>query len=331
MRLLLVRFLEWIWYRPNPLKWLLWPVGWIVGALVRLRRAAYRHGLKTVTTLPIPVIVVGNITVGGTGKTPCVIWLAQQLTARGYRVGVVSRGYGGKAAVWPQRVESGSDPAVVGDEPVLIARATGCLVVVGPDRVVAARSLLEHAEMDVLLCDDGLQHYALGRNMEIAVVDGSRALGNGLCLPAGPLREGADRLRTVDVVVVNGGTWNYADAIRVAAVPDRVYRLAGSEEKVLDDFRGQRVHAVAGIGNPQRFFDLLTDSGLIVTPHSLPDHARLSPEDLEFGDQLPVLITEKDAVKCQSFAADNVWCVAVAIKFDTDHDERLMRRVLEIL
>ncbi len=167
--------------------------------------------------------------------------------------------------------------------------------------------------------------------MEIAVVDGCRALGNGLCLPAGPLRERADRLRTVDVVIVNGGTWSYADAIRVAAVPDRVYRLVGSEEKELDHFRGQRVHAVAGIGNPQRFFDLLTDAGLIVTPHSLPDHARLSLEDLDFGDQLPVLITEKDAVKCQSFAADNVWCVAVALKFDADHDERLMRRVLEIL
>ena len=331
MRLLLGRFLEWVWYRPNPVKWLLWPLSWVYRALVRLRHAAYRFGLKAVTTLPVPVVIVGNITVGGTGKTPCVIWLARELTARGYRVGVVSRGYGGKAAVWPQRVESGSDPAVVGDEPVLIARATGCRVVVGPDRVAAAQSLLEHAEIDVLLCDDGLQHYALGRNMEIAVVDGRRALGNGLCLPAGPLREPASRLRSVDVVVVNGGEWSFGNALRVSAVPDRVYRLVGPEEKLLDDFRGQRVHAVAGIGHPQRFFDLLTDSGLIITPHSLPDHARMTPKDVEFGDQLPVLITEKDAVKCQSFAASNVWCVAIAVNFDADHDNRLIQRVLERL
>ena len=331
MRWLLVHLLEWIWYRPNPLKWLLWPLSWVYRAVVRLRQLSYHVGLMSVTSLPVPVIIVGNITVGGTGKTPFVIWLARELTARGYQVGVVSRGYGGHGALWPQRVEPGSDPAVVGDEPVLIARATGCLVVVGPNRVVAAQGLLDHAKVDLLLCDDGLQHRALGRDMEIVVVDGHRGLGNGYCLPAGPLREPATRLRTVDAVLVNGGSWNYTGALWVSLAVQRVYQLAGSEERSLQDFHGQHVHAVAGIGNPQRFFDLLLEAGVLVKPHSLPDHARLRPADLEFRDKIPVLITEKDAVKCESFAAENVWCVAVAMEFDSDHDERLMRRVEEVL
>ncbi len=331
MRWLLTRFLGWIWYRRNPLKWLLWPLSLVYRAVVRVRQVSYRVGLKSVTRLPVPVIIVGNITVGGTGKTPCVIWLARELMARGIRVGVVSRGYGGKDSIWPQRVEPGSDPAMIGDEPVLIARATDCRVVVGPNRVAAARSLLDHTEVDVLLSDDGLQHHALGRDMEIAVVDGLRGLGNGFCLPAGPLREQATRLRTVDAVLVNGGTWYYTGVLRVSMVPQRVYQLAGTAERSLEDFRGEHVHAVTGIGNPQRFFDLLTEAGVIVKAHSLLDHAHLKPSNLEFRDQMLVLITEKDAVKCESFATEKVWCVAVAMKFEADHGERLMERVLERL
>ncbi len=167
--------------------------------------------------------------------------------------------------------------------------------------------------------------------MEIVVVDGHRGLGNGLYLPAGPLRERASRLRTVDAVLVNGGTWYYAGVLRALTVPQRVYQLAGAAERSLEDFRGEHAHAVAGIGNPRRFFDLLTEAGVIVTPHSLPDHTPLRPANLKFRDELPVLITEKDAVKCESFAPENVWCVAVAMKFENDHGERLMQRVLEIL
>ncbi len=167
--------------------------------------------------------------------------------------------------------------------------------------------------------------------MEIVVVDGHRGLGNGLCLPAGPLREPASRLQTVDTVIVNGGTWNYTGALRVSLVPQRVYQLAGLAERSLQDFRGEHVHAVAGIGNPQRFFNLLAQAGVIVMPHSLPDHASLRPANLEFGDKMPVLITEKDAVKCDSFAADNVWCVAVVMEFEADHGDRLMQRVTETL
>ncbi len=332
MRLLLVRLLEWTWYEPNPLKWLLWPLSWLYRAIVGLRAAAYGCGLIAVTELPVPVIVVGNISVGGTGKTPCVIWLARELKAGGYRVGIVSRGYGGTAEDWPQPVQSNSDPFVVGDEPVLIARATGCLVTVGPDRVIAAQSLLDREEVDVLLCDDGLQHHGLGRDFEIAVVDGRRGLGNGICLPAGPLREPEARLHTVDVVLVNGaGEWQYPNALTLSLVPRRVYPLTGGLERSLADFRGERVHAVAGIGNPQRFFELLEESGLVVTGHPHADHARLEPEDLQFRDKLPILITEKDEVRCHSFAADDVWCVAVEMRFDANHGERLMQRVLEVI
>jgi tetraacyldisaccharide 4'-kinase len=331
VRLFLVRLFDWVWYRPNPLKWLLWPVSWIYVIVVRLRQFAYRFGIRNATKLPVPVVVVGNITVGGTGKTPCVIWLARALTGRGLRVGIVSRGYGGSAASWPQRVEAGSDPAIVGDEPILIARSTGCRVVVGPSRVSAARSLLDHEEVDVLLCDDGLQHLALDRDMELVVIDGQRGLGNGLCLPAGPLREPAARLQSVDAVIVNSGTSSIQNAVAATVVVDRVYQLAGTMEKSLSEFHGQRVHAVAGIGNPNRFFDLLSNAGLIVIPHAHPDHARLSAAQLNFHDSQPILITEKDGVKCQSFAAENVWCVAISLAFDADDETRLLEHVIGLV
>ena len=186
---LLTNVTQWVWYYPNPVKWVLWPLSGIYRVAVEIRLLCFRLGFKPVTTLPVPVIVVGNLSVGGTGKTPFVIWLAAELQARGYRVGIVSRGYGGNSEEWPQHVKASSDPALVGDEPILLARATGCPVVVDPDRVAGAQALLAADAVDVLLSDDGLQHYALGRTMEIAVVDGERALGNGFCLPAGPLRE----------------------------------------------------------------------------------------------------------------------------------------------
>ena len=176
-----MRIFDWTWYHPNPLKWLLWPLGVFYRAAMGIRRVIFQVGIRPVTKLSLPVIVVGNITVGGAGKTPLVIWLAGELQSRGYRVGIVSRGYGGSAKEWPQRVHTNSDPALVGDEPVLLARATGCPVIVGPDRTAAAQSLAATGQVDVLLADDGLQHYALDRTMEIAVIDGERGLGNGFC------------------------------------------------------------------------------------------------------------------------------------------------------
>lgn len=326
-----MRVCDWVWYRPNPAKWLLWPLGGVYGAVMAVRRGLYRRGIRAVTTMPLPVIVVGNLTVGGTGKTPLVIWLAGQLQARDYRVGIVSRGYGGTAAAWPQQVRGNSDPALVGDEPVLLARATACPVMVGPDRVAAARALIAAEPLDVLLADDGLQHYALGRNLEIVVVDGERGLGNGLCLPAGPLREFKRRAAQADAVVVNGGGWGHPGVFRAQPVAQRLHEVAGSAQASLEAFAGTPVHAVAGIGNPQRFFDLLAAADVDVLPHPLPDHARLSREDLQFDDAHPVFVTEKDAVKCEPFAGRNVWCVPVKLVFSAEDGERLMRRVLREL
>jgi tetraacyldisaccharide 4'-kinase len=313
-----------IWYGNHPARWVLWPIAILYRGLAGLRRALYRHGVLRTVTLPVPVIVVGNVSVGGTGKTPFIIWLAAQLKRLGFRPGIVTRGYRGRADVWPQAVTPESDPAVVGDEPVLLARRTGCPLVAGPDRVAAAERLLELERVDTILSDDGLQHYRLGRRIEIAVVDGVRGMGNGLCLPAGPLREPPARLADVDAVVVNGGSWGAAGVFRAAAVVTRVYRLTDGVERSLAEFVGAPVHAVAGIGNPQRFFGLLEDAGLEVIPHPLDDHADLTAEDLRYESGVSVLITEKDAVKCRDLAHPDLWCVVVDLDLCVDDGERLL-------
>lgn len=328
MRLILEQTLNWVWYRPNPVKWLLWPFSVAFRVATEFRRLRYRVGQKPTMRLPVAVIVVGNITVGGTGKTPFIIWLAEELQTRGYRVGIVGRGYGGNAENWPQRVERSSDPELVGDEPVLLARETGCPVAVGPDRVAAAQVLLATEQVDVVLSDDGLQHYALHRTFEIAVVDGKRGLGNGFSLPAGPLREPQSRLDDVGAVIINGGSWEYEGAFRAEVIAQPLYQVAGSGQRSLEALRGTDVHAVAGIANPTRFFDLLETAGVSVHPHPLPDHATLDAASLNFGDSLPVLVTEKDAVKCQSIAHGNVWCVPIKLKLKPEDGERLMQRVL---
>jgi tetraacyldisaccharide 4'-kinase len=317
-----------IWYGNSPLRWLLWPVSAVYLALARLRRAAYRRGWRASVEAPVPVIVVGNVSVGGTGKTPFVIWLADQLKQRGRKVGIVTRGYRGKGTEWPRAVAGDSDPSEVGDEPVLLARRTGCPVVAGPDRVACVEALLAGQRIDVVLSDDGLQHYRLGRSFEIAVVDGVRGMGNGLCIPAGPLREPVSRLQEVDAIVVNGGDWGHAGVFRATAVVTKVYQLKDGALRPLDSFRSEPVHAVAGIGNPQRFFDLLADAGLKVEAHPLEDHAEIGPEQLRFDERGAVLITEKDAVKCEHLKPDGVWCVVVDFQFDADNTARLMRLVL---
>jgi tetraacyldisaccharide 4'-kinase len=322
-------FLNRIWYGNSPLRWALWPVSVAYRGLATLRRTAYRRGWRAAVEPPVPVIVVGNVSVGGTGKTPFVIWLAAQLMQRGRRVGIVTRGYRGKGTEWPRAVTPDSDPAEVGDEPVLLARRTGCPVVAGPDRVACVEALLEQSRVDVVLSDDGLQHYRLGRVFEIAVVDGARGMGNGLCLPAGPLREPPSRLQEVDAIVVNGEGWGHAGVFRARAVVTKVYRLRDGEQRTLESFASQPiVHAVAGIGNPQRFFELLRDAGLEVEEHPLDDHAEISREALTFDEPGPVLITEKDAVKCEHLEPDDVWCVVVDFEFDADSTARLLRLVL---
>jgi tetraacyldisaccharide 4'-kinase len=328
----LSRRLEAVWYtRDHPGRWALWPLECVYRLAFGLRETAYRIGLKRTRSVAVPVIVVGNVTVGGTGKTPCVIWLVNELRSRGYRVGCVSRGYGGRARRWPQLVDRGSDPVEVGDEPVLIALATGCPVAVGPDRVAAAERLLAQTRLDVLIADDGLQHRALDRVFEIAVVDGERGLGNGACLPAGPLREPAARLDRVDAVVVNGGDWGEGSVFRARLVPERIVSVAADGERSLVDFRDTIVHAVAGIGHPERFFTMLKAAKIRLIAHAFPDHARLTPSDLAFGDDLPILMTAKDAVKCRAFADQRYWSVNVGLVFNGSDGDRLLRRVLRNL
>lgn len=322
------QWLNEIWYGRSRLRWLLWPAAVLYEALSSLRRTAYARGLLKTVEVPVPVIVVGNVSVGGTGKTPFIIWLASQLRERGRRVGIVTRGYRGKAEDWPRAVTVDSDPAEVGDEPVLLARRTGCPIFAGPDRVAAAQALLAASPCDVILSDDGLQHYRLARAFEIAVVDGQRGMGNGLCIPAGPLREPPSRLRDVDAIVVNGGTWGHAGVFRGEAVVTKIYDLKSGNVRTLDSFRKQAVHAVAGIGNPQRFFALLEDAELDVMPHPLDDHAEIGPEQLAFEEPGEVLLTEKDAVKCEGTAPEGVWCVVVDLQFDADTAARLLRLVL---
>ena len=329
----LSRVMERIWYGHSPWRWLLWPLGACYRCIAGVRRLMYRWRIRPVTELPVPVVVVGNLTVGGTGKTPLVIWLAGELRQRGFSVGIVSRGYRGRAGTWPQAVHRDSDPELVGDEAVLLARTTNCPVSVGPDRVRAAQALLDREQVDVLLADDGLQHFALGRIMEIVVVDGERGLGNEMCLPAGPLREGRERLAKAGAVVVNGGNWGQDEAIgdifrAVPSVQD-VRQLTGPARKSLESFRGVPVHAVAAIGHPERFFRLLTAAGLKVIEHPLPDHASIDAADLRFDDSAPVLVTEKDAVKCEGIAHDDVWCVPIKLSLRPEGSTALMDRVLK--
>ena len=318
--------LDYYWYNKDGMTLLLLPVSWLFCAIAVLRRLLYRTGILTVHHIPVPVIIVGNISVGGTGKTPLVTWLVEQLRNEGYTPGLISRGYGGKSTHWPQQVRPDSDPCMVGDEAVLLAQRTNCPMAVGPNRVDAANALLSYKECDVIVADDGLQHYALGRDVEIAVVDGIRRFGNGHCLPAGPLREPLPRLKSVDIVVTNGvaGPREY----RMELVPDRLHNIAQPEKTLaLDSFSQKTVHAVAGIGHPDRFFRQLETHDITVIEHPFPDHHPFNAEDIHFPDDLPVLMTEKDAVKCQNFASKQHWFVPVTAKIDA----RMMPLVLRLI
>jgi tetraacyldisaccharide 4'-kinase len=294
------------WYRLSWVSVLLAPLSAAFALGVGLRRLLYRVGIFGIRRFPVPVVVVGNLTVGGTGKTPLIIWLAEHLQAMGYRPGIVSRGYGGGATRWPQQVRGDSDPVVVGDEPVVLAARSGRPVCVAPDRPVAVRALLEYHDCDLVLSDDGLQHYAMGRDIEIVVVDARRGFGNGLMLPAGPLREPRSRLKQVDLVIYNrngagGSVPAGAYSLRTRR-PLLVPLCAGGEPIELRHLAGRVVHALAGVGNPERFFRRLRRYGLHPTEHRFPDHHRFTPGDIRFEDDLPVIMTEKDAVKCRRFA-----------------------------
>lgn len=289
------------WYKKNWLNYLLLPLSWCYQSIMSIRRWCYQTRWFKSYRSPAPVIVVGNLTVGGTGKTPVVIELAKQLTNLGYKPGIVSRGYGGKAPEYPFLVSNNADVNFSGDEPKLIAKRTNCPVVVDPKRPRAAQFLLNNFSCDIVLSDDGLQHYAMDRDVEIVVQDSQRGNGNSFCLPAGPLREPIKRLASVDYVLT-----------KLQPNVDTVYQLNNPEKTLeLKDF--SKVHAVAGIGNPNKFFNLLRDNGVEVIEHPFPDHHRFRAKDLAFNDDLPIIITEKDAVKCDAISAPNCWVLAISV------------------
>ncbi|MEM9057227.1 MAG: tetraacyldisaccharide 4'-kinase [Pseudomonadota bacterium] len=302
-------WLQKLWYSGSPVGLLLVPLGWLFRGAVAARRWLFRRGWLASSHPGVPVVVVGNVTVGGTGKTPLVLWLVETLRRHGYQPGVISRGYGAVRLTEPRLVTADAPVEAVGDEPLLIARRTGAPVVVFPDRLAAARLLLTQG-VDVIVADDGLQHYRLARDVELAVIDGERGLGNRRCLPAGPLREPPARLREVDAVVVNGGK-KASGRIAMALEFGEARALHGEETRPLSSFRGQAVHALAGIGNPGRFFRQLEAAGLNVAGHAFPDHARIDAAALAFSDGAPVLMTEKDAVKCPPMSERRYWYVPV--------------------
>ncbi|MEX2353201.1 MAG: tetraacyldisaccharide 4'-kinase [Gammaproteobacteria bacterium] len=306
-------FLDRLWYGSHPLAIVLRPVSWLYAGFVRLRNLAYLIGILPRRGVDVPVIIVGNITVGGTGKTPLIIWLSALLREQGHRPGIISRGYGGKSTKWPQQVRADSNPQLVGDEPVLLARRTGCPVAVSPDRYVAAQELLEHTDCDVLLCDDGLQHQAMDRDLEIAVIDGDRRFGNGLCLPAGPLREPVSRLASVDMVVANGKAGRNEFLMEYHYEDPRC--LEDGRRTAIESFSNSPVHVVTGLGNPARFHSWLRSHNISLIKHAFPDHHQYTAADLQFGDDYPVVMTEKDAVKCVAYATHNMWYIPINATF----------------
>ncbi|HEV2270267.1 MAG TPA: tetraacyldisaccharide 4'-kinase [Steroidobacteraceae bacterium] len=325
-----------LWYEQPSRLSALQPLSWLYGTAISARRAAYRQGWLRAQPVGKPVVVIGNLTVGGTGKTPLTIWLAKYLRQRGIDVGLVSRGYG-RLDDGLRLVMSDSSWQEVGDEPVILHRRSGCATIVASDRVAGARELVARGAQ-VVLSDDGLQHLRMARQCEIVVVDSLRGFGNGRVLPAGPLRENVSRVQVADALVVNGGTEGEpvrgvpaeyaAAALRMRLVAAEARQVDGSgQPQPLEAFRGRPVHAVAGIGNPQRFFADLRARGLEIIEHPFPDHHALSAADLDFGDGLAVLMTEKDAVKCRQVAGPRLWYVPVEAAFSEGDSRRLLEIV----
>ncbi|MBP9763852.1 MAG: tetraacyldisaccharide 4'-kinase [Gammaproteobacteria bacterium] len=334
-----------LWYQDRVVLWPLIPLSIVYASFVKLRRKWYgfRAFLKksfsaTKVNPVVPVIVVGNITVGGTGKTPLVIHIAEYLIEQGWQPGIISRGYKGTHRK-PTAVNSKSDPKIVGDEALLFAKHLECPIVVGKNRSKALKKLLKMNSknaIDVVISDDGLQHYALDRHIEIAVVDAQRRFGNGYCLPAGPLREPESRLSAVDLIINNTGAFydvskkvipknEDTNTYSMSYVPEKLYNAFQPDRQAsLATFRGQTVHAIAGIGNPERFFQLLTNYGLIVIKHVFPDHHRFTHKDVYFRNEFPVIMTEKDAVKCTKFVDLRHWILPIKAEVDSQFDAKLL-------
>lgn len=324
------RWLQDVWYKDPFIGTWLMPFGFLFSDFAKFRKFLYRIGVLKTSKLPVPVIIVGNISVGGTGKTPLVIYLAKFLENSGFKPGIISRGYGGSGKDLPQTVNIASTASQVGDEALLIARRSHCPMAVCSIRAEAAKLLLDQYNCNVILSDDGLQHYALKRDIEIAVVDGERRFGNGYCLPAGPLREPIERLQTVDLVVFNGK--QDTELMGLGVSREFIMQLEGEtavnlltgKQKPLQEFVGIDCYALAGIGNPTRFFNMLESFGLNCNTMSFPDHYVFQSRDITFSDNKPVLMTEKDAVKCTGFATDNHWFVPVTANLAPEFTAQLL-------
>ncbi|WP_205343051.1 tetraacyldisaccharide 4'-kinase [Denitrificimonas caeni] len=301
------------WYHGHPALSLLWPLEQLYRWIVKRKRARFVNGDSAAYRASVPVIVVGNITVGGTGKTPLILWLIEQCRVRGLRVGVVSRGYGACPAHFPWTVKATDSAEQAGDEPLLIVQRSGVPLVIAPERAQAVQQLLAEHSVDIILSDDGLQHYGLARDLELVLIDAARGLGNQRCLPAGPLREPVERLHSVDAVLFNGALQDSTSGFAMQLQPTELVHVRSGRREPLSYFPAQqKMHAVAGIGNPQRFFKTLEGLNWQTIAHAFADHAQFTAQDLQFADDLPVVMTEKDAVKCREFAADNCWYLAVA-------------------
>jgi tetraacyldisaccharide 4'-kinase len=313
------------WASRGAIAWLLWPASLLFGLVVSFRRLLFRFHLLKSRSAGIPVIVVGNLSAGGSGKTPLVLRIAEVLREHGWKPGIVSRGYGGSAD-GPREATIASDPAEVGDEPMLLARRSGCPVWVAPDRVQACLALrAQHPDRNVIVTDDGLQHYALRRDVEICVVD-ERSMGNGFLQPAGPLREPRSRLASVDAAVIHGKS--EAQGYAMTLEGDKLVRFTDARDvRAAKSFAGQRVHAVAGIGDPKRFFLQLARFGMKIVPHPFADHHAFSAADLDFGDADPVVMTEKDAVKCKRIAQAHFWVFPVSASLDPAFERWLLERL----
>ncbi|KAA1051933.1 tetraacyldisaccharide 4'-kinase [Pseudocitrobacter sp. 73] len=319
-----------IWSGESPLWLLLLPLSWLYGLVSGLIRLSYKLGLKKAWRAPVPVVVVGNLTAGGNGKTPVVIWLVEQLQQQGIRVGVVSRGYGGKAETYPLLLDPETTTAQAGDEPVLIFQRTGAPVAVSPVRSDAVKALLAAHPVQLIITDDGLQHYRLVRDKEIVVIDGVRRFGNGWWLPAGPMRERASRLKSVDAIITNGGT-ALAGEIPMRLQPGQAVNLLTGERRALTELHD--VVAMAGIGHPPRFFTTLENSGLQpVKTVALADHQALTLADVEAltAPGQTLIMTEKDAVKCRAFAKSNWWFLPVDAELSGERAQRLLQELVAL-
>lgn len=323
--------IERIWSGRSLLYLLFLPLSWLYGFITFIRRFLYNHGWLKTWRAPIPVIVVGNLTAGGNGKTPVVIWLVEELKQHGINVGVVSRGYGGKSDCYPLIVTSTTSTQQAGDEPVLIYQRTGVPVAVAPKRSDAIKALLAENDLDLIITDDGLQHYALQRDIELVVIDGIRRFGNGWWIPAGPMRERISRLESVDAIITNGGIAKSGE-IAMELEPAQAINLLSGEH--IDVNKLERVVAMAGIGHPQRFFNLLKELSVSVErQYAFQDHqsyTRIGLTDLANKNET-LLMTEKDAVKCKTFAQPNWWYLPVNAVFSKTDKEKLVNKVMSAL